>query len=107
MQVPVRAHLYLVVGVGLGLLIHRDQNELAMPYTALRDDVVSEMPDFVDRATQDGDLHAAVVIQMHVHRRDREVVVIMRGVRQSARKLSSLVVIDINERAQAVGVLGP
>jgi len=105
-KVPVRAHLRLVMDVGLGLIAHWDQNQLAVPYTALRNDVVGEVPDFADMATQDGDLHAAVVIQVHVHRRDREVVVVMRGMRQPAREVSGLVVIYIDNRSQTMSVRG-
>lgn len=75
-----------------------------MSYTALRDDVIREVPDVPHLAAQDGDFHAAVVIKVHMQRRDREIMVVMRRVCQSAGKVARLMVIDIDDRPQAVGV---
>ena len=65
------------VRMGFRLLGHRHQDQAAVPHAPLRDDVVREMPDLLDRAAQHRDLHAAVVVEVHVQRRERQVVMLV------------------------------
>ncbi len=50
-------------------------NEPSVTDAALGDDLPSEVPDIVHRAPQHRHLHAAIVIEVDVHRRNRQIMV--------------------------------
>src|SRR5262245_15681398 len=68
--------------VRLDQYVGRHQHYPAVPYPALGDHVLGEMLDLVSLAAQDRDLHATVVVEMRVHRSERQFVVIVEGVGQ-------------------------
>jgi hypothetical protein len=76
-----------------------------VPDAALRDDMVSNMPHLRLRAAEDGHLHAAPVIEMHVHRGVRELMMVMEQIGQSLRHFARIVVIDIDQCGYAVPVV--
>ena len=81
---------WLKEAVGQGLrqaetLGHRHQDQPAVPHAAFRDDVIREVLDLLDRAAQHRDLHAAVVVGVHVQRRERQVVMLVCRAGQAPR----------------------
>ena len=64
----------------LDLVWHGDQPSVAHP--ALGGDVIGEMTDVVHRAAQYCDLEAALVVEMHMHRRQRQIAVVVEGTGQ-------------------------
>ena len=72
-----------------------------MVHTSLGDDVVSKLLYVRAASFEYGDLHAAVVIKMHVQRRLREVVTLVVIAREAFRQFTLLVFIEVDERGNA------
>jgi len=64
------------MGVAVIVLLdhHRDHVQMPVAHAPLGDDLVGETPDPPHRAAEDGHLQAVVVIQVHVHAGERELV---------------------------------
>ena len=75
--VPVLARLRLLPFTG------RDHHYAAVADAAFGDDVVGEMPDLAGVAAQRRHLHAIVVVEMDMQRRQREVVVAVEFLHQA------------------------
>jgi hypothetical protein len=58
-------------------------NKASVTHTALGDDMLSEVSDIAHRAPEHRDFHAAVVIKVDVHRRNRQIVVLVKGPSQA------------------------
>ena len=52
-------------------------------------------------APQHRDLHAGVVVEMHMHSCDRQVVVIVERARQPVRQVAAVVVVHVGESRSA------
>src|SRR6187200_753393 len=63
----------------LGRLAHRHAHDLAVAYAALGDHVLAQMLDVVGLASEHGDLEAGVVVEMHVQRGKRQLVMLVIG----------------------------
>ena len=72
--------------------------QMTVTHALLRDDGLSECLHLVRAATQDHRLHAPVMVQMGVHCRHGEFVVIVLQICQPGRELALVVVVDIAER---------
>src|SRR6185369_17788397 len=70
--------LVVVVAVLARLLLFgcgRDHHHAAVAYAAFGDDVVGKVPDFGAGALQCRDLHAGVIVEMDMQRRQRQIMV--------------------------------
>ena len=76
-----------------------------MAHAALGDHVLGEMLHLVGLAAQDGHLHAAVMVEMGVHRGERQLVMVVEGVGQPLGELPRVVVVDIDQRGHAIALL--
>jgi hypothetical protein len=79
---------------------HHD--DLAVPYSALRHDMLGEMLNLVGSTAQHVHLHAAVMVEVHVQRRERQRVMVVEGARQPLRELPCGMVVDVDERRHAI-----
>jgi hypothetical protein len=75
-----------------------------VPDTTLRDDVIGVVAKIADLPAQDRDLHAADVIEVHMVRRYRQVVMVMCRMGKPARKFPGAVIEDIDGRPEALRV---
>ena len=87
---------YLFKDILLNVLV------IQVTHAALGDDVVGEMADFAAGALQRRHLHAAVVVEMHVQRRQRQVVMAVEILHQPLRQVARGVIIDIDQRGHAL-----
>jgi hypothetical protein len=58
---------------------NRNSNKASVTHTALGDDMLSEVPDIAHRTPEHRYFDAAVVIKVDVHRRNRQIVVLVKG----------------------------
>ena len=72
-----------------------------MADATLGDQVAGEVPQFAHRAPEHSNLHAAVVIQVYVHGRHRQIMVFMEGPGQAFGQLPLLMIKDVNEGRDA------
>ena len=85
----------------LALKFHRNHNQLTVTHTAFGDDLLSEVADVDQRALEHGYLHAAVVVEMDVHGRNRQIVVRVRAVGQALGQFAFLMSINVDECCHA------
>jgi len=81
--------------------IDADQIELTMTHTTFGDDLLGELPHGFRRALEGGGLEALLVVEVHMHGSDREIVVFMLQARQALRQLSFMMVIDVGQTRNA------
>jgi hypothetical protein len=72
-----------------------------MPDTAFGRDVIGHMPDVAGCSLEECDFEAAVGIQMHMQRRYRQVMMIMKLISEPVRQIAPGMVIDIDRRRYA------
>lgn len=84
--------------------IHRHDVEAVQPDTALRRYAIGKGPDILHLALQYGHFQAVVFVDVDMQRGDRQIVVMMLGVRQPAGEIPRLVFIDIGKRREAGGL---
>lgn len=86
-----------------GYCVARDRNchELSVLHTTFADHMVREMPHLMRRALEDRDLHALVLIDMHMQGRNRQVVVHMLLGRQPLGQPPRFMIVDVDERPDA------
>jgi hypothetical protein len=91
-------------GCGAGLLVccGRDHHHATVAYAAFGDDVIGEMLDVAGGSFQRRHLHAAVVVEMNVQRRQRQIVVAMEVLHQALGQIARGVVVDIHQRRHAL-----
>ena len=76
----VRMRGAVAVGVRLDQDVGRHQHDAAVAHAALGDHVLGEMLHLLGLAAQDRHLHAAVMVEMRMHRGERQLVVVVEGV---------------------------
>src|SRR5215468_10292616 len=76
-------------------------DDTTIAHASLGDDVLSQMFHVAARTLQRRHLHATVVVEMHMQRRQRDVVVAMKILHQAPGEVARGVVIDINQRGDA------
>ena len=76
---------------------HRHSNEASVTYAALGDDMPSEVPNVAHRAPQHRYLHATVVIKVDVHRRNGQIMVLVRGPGQALWQFAIVMIVDVDE----------
>ena len=59
--------------------------------------MLGEVPDVAQHPSQHCDLQATLVVEVDVHRSDRQIVVIVKSLGQALRQLTLLVIIDVDE----------
>ena len=82
--------------------IDADQVQLAVVYTSLCADLVGEMRDHVDHSSQQHGFEAVLMVQVRVHRRNRQIVVIVLQAGQTFRQLPLVVVEHIRKAGHTV-----
>ena len=92
----------------LGVLLGTDQVQLAVAHAALRHEALAERPDGLDAALEDHRLDAVVVVEVRVHGRDDQVVVVVLQRGEPFGEVALVVVVDVGEvgDAQARGLRG-
>jgi hypothetical protein len=78
--------------------------QLSVAHSALCGDVLSEMTNVVHRAAQNCDLEAALVVEMHMHRRQRQIVVVVKRAGEPLGERATFVIVDINERGDTLRI---
>jgi hypothetical protein len=76
-------------------------NEPPVTYAALGDDMPSEVPEVVHRTPQHRHLHATIVIKVDVHRRNRQIMVLVRAPGQPLRQFAVVMIVDVDECCHA------
>ena len=76
-------------------------DNLPMTHAAFGHDVVGKFLHVNTASFEDRHLHAALLVQMNVQRRLREVMVIVKVAGQPFRQLALLVIVNIDERGKA------
>ena len=66
------------MGVVCRLDLHRYGDQLSVAHPTLRDHASGEITDVIRCAAQYRDLKAALVVEMHMHRRQRQIVVVVK-----------------------------
>jgi len=98
------------MGVASRLDLDGHSDQLSVAHPALGGDVLGEMTDVVHRAAQYCHLEAALMVEMHMHRRQRQIVVVVEGTGQPLGERAAFMIVDINERGDTlvigVGTLG-
>ena len=79
----------------------RYSNKASVTDAALGDYMPSELADVAHRAPQHRYLHATVVIKMDMHRRHRQIMVLVKGPGQALRQCALLMIIDVDEGGHA------
>ena len=74
---------------------------MAVAHAALGDDVVGELLHVGAAALEHGDLDAAFVIEMHVQRRMRQIVAVVKVAGQPLGQFARLVVVQVDQRRDA------
>ena len=96
--------------VTMGMTFFRElpghQHESAVLYTPLGNNALREVLDCRRLATERGNLHAVLVIQMHMERREDQVMVIMKVFRESPGKFPGPVVVDVDQGTDGRGAFG-
>ncbi len=64
--------------VRLVFKFNRDSNKTSVADPALGNDMGGEVADIAQRPPEDGNLHATDVVEVHVHRCDRQIVVFVK-----------------------------
>ena len=80
----------------------RDHHHPAVAHAAFGDDVVGKVPDLAAGALQRRHLHAAIVIEMYVQRRQRQIVAAVKILDQPFRQVPRGVIVDIDQRRDAL-----
>ena len=81
------------------LRIDRHAHDLSVTYAALSDDMLAELLHVVSLTLEHRDLEAGVMIEMDVQRSERQLVVLMIGVRQALGELPGGMVVGVDEAA--------
>lgn len=80
----------------------RDHHHPSVTDAAFGDDVVGEVLDVPARSLHRRDFEAGRIIQMDVHGRNRDVVVLMRTLDQPVRQIARGMIVNIDQRSDAV-----
>ena len=80
----------------------RDHHHTTVAHATLGDDVVGEMPDVAAGALQRRHLHAAVVVEMDMQRRQRQIVVAVEILHQPLGEFARGVIVDIDQGGDAL-----
>lgn len=82
--------------------IRRNHDHAAVPNAAFGDDMVSEMLNVMGWSLQCGDLHAGVVVEVDVQRRQRQIMMAMKALGQPLRQVARSVIVDIDQGCDAI-----
>jgi hypothetical protein len=74
---------------------------MAVAHAPLGDDVISEFLHFRAASLEHSDLHAVLMVEVHVERRLREIVAVMEVASETFREIARFVVIHVDERGDA------
>ncbi len=80
----------------------RHAHELAVTHPALGDDMLAEMLHVIALPSEHRHFETSVVIEMHMQRGKRQLVMIVIGGCQSLGELARGVIVDIDERRDAI-----
>jgi len=81
--------------------IRRDYHHAAVFDAALGDDVIGEMLHLSAGATQCGDFHAIIIVEVDMQRRQREVMVAVIIFDQASRQVTRGMIVDVDQRGDA------
>jgi hypothetical protein len=91
-----------VVIVFMLIQIHRYEVQSTVAHLRLGDEQVGERADLLRGAAQEQRLHAVVVIEVHVHGRQYELVMLVLEVGEALREIAGVMIVDVGERRYAV-----
>jgi hypothetical protein len=79
----------------------RGVHHMAVAHAPLGDDVISEFLHIRAASLEHSDLHAVLMVEVHVERRLREIVAVMEVASETFREIARFVVIHVDERGDA------
>src|SRR6516164_2056806 len=82
----------------------RHHHDPSVANAALGDHMLGEFSHLAALAAQDGDLHAAVVVEVGMHRGERQFMMVMERIGQPFGELARRMVVDIDQRCHAVAL---
>jgi hypothetical protein len=91
----------VVVVVAAGIDVHRNQIQTTMPHLRLGSEGVGEGLNGRRGPAQHHGLQAVLVVQVHVHGRQHEVVVVVLQAGQALSQIAGVVVVDVAEGSHA------
>jgi hypothetical protein len=91
----------MAVPMGFDLLFNGNLNQSPMADTALGDNVPRQMFHIGGIATEDGNFHDAVMVEMDMGCRQRQVMMVVEGLGKPPREVAGVVVIYIDQRSDA------
>jgi hypothetical protein len=83
MRVRVAMRRFLAVAMNFTRQFDRNHDDTAVPHATLGNHLVGAFLNFRCAPLENGDLHAAVVVEMHVQRRLRQIMMMMDRVDQA------------------------
>jgi hypothetical protein len=90
------------MGVNFTAFLYRDRQQPAITHPSLGNYLVRDGLNISIAAFKDRYFQATVVIEMHMHRRQRHVVMLVKRVYQPIAQLAGGMVVNINQRSNAV-----
>ena len=76
-------------------------NELPVPDTTLRDHVIREVPYLAKATSSNGHFHAVRLVEINMQRRNRQMVIVVKRIRQPLRQLPPAMIINVDQRHEA------
>lgn len=81
--------------------LHWNHYDTSIPYAALSNDMISEVPYLGALSHESRNFHTALIAQVHVQRSEGEIMMTMKVLNQSLRQVASRVVVHIDESCNA------
>ena len=78
--------------------------QVAVPDASLVGDPIGEAPEIANPSAQHCNFKAFVLIEMHMQRRDRKIMMVVLAVGQAPGEVTGLVVIDVGQGCDSVSV---
>ena len=91
-----RVDVAVAVSRSVGMRRRWQIYDLTVSHPSFGDDVVGELLHVFAGSLQDRHLHAALVVQVDVQRRPREIMMIMKIAREAFRQFTLAMVVDVN-----------
>jgi hypothetical protein len=102
MRVRMAASGFACVRVGLMIDFYGNRVEAPVAYAAFSDQVVGKVLHVAVAAPQNSDFNARVVIQVNVHCRQRDFVMLMERIDEAIGQSARRMVVDVDQRADAI-----
>ena len=91
----------VLMAVAVAMVVHFHRHHVEPPVTdlALGHQLVGELAYFGGRAPQDDGLQAIVVVEMHMHRRQHQLMMFVLKIGEPLGKVAGVMVVHVGKRA--------